>query len=202
MSDKKRECVRELERRLGETGTEIAVKPDYQVWWHAGAAWFMVGLFWVIRVFSFGRFDVDFNRFWTTLGGVAYAPKGTDPSLRDAWDYSVVCHELGHRYQDEAEGWSYRLKYIFSAHHRGRYEAACYALQVAAAFRFAEYVSDRFVDALVDGISGTAYLGAADEETARDFLYDIAEHVRDEEFDAWNPVESTFLQKRVDMYFG
>ena len=186
--------VAELKERLGETGTELHPKPDYQVWWNGVAAMFVHGLFLLIHLLTFGRVEVDFDDFWTTLGGVVYAPRDHEVDLEDPEDFAVVCHELAHRYDDEAHGWRYRLGYIVSGRARARWEIRAYALHLIALYRVTGEVPADRPRYFADRVSGPAYLWAADRQEALRTFAAIADALRTGRLAAtvWDPNEERF----------
>jgi len=151
----------------------IRTKPDYRAWWHRGAAWVVQGLFWLLWLVSFGQINQDFNDFWTTLGDTIYRPAGDTSDLKNAWTYAVLCHELAHYYDDEAQGWKYRLSYIASGRWRAFWEMRGYGMQMVAFHRATGGVPPEWPTRFAKSIAGPAYLWAGDEAMLLDTFQQI-----------------------------
>jgi len=167
-----------LQQKIAVTNTQLRTKPNYAAWWHRAAAWAVRVLFWLVRALSLGAANPLFDRYWTTFGSVIYAPRGHDVDLTNPYDYAVVCHELAHRYDDEAHGLRFRLGYIFSGRARARWEMRGYGMQLVAIYRMTGEVPSHWPRRFAEAISGPAYLWAADRQKALETFSAIADALR------------------------
>lgn len=170
--------VEQLKLKLTDTETVIATKPDYQVWWHAVASWLMQAIFRTIFAVTLGKVNRDFNDYWTTFGEVIYAPEGTQPRLEELRTYSIVCHELAHRYDDRAHGMRYRLTYLVSWSDRASWEVRGYGMQLVALYRRTGVIQQRHISKFAEAITGPTYLWAGDREKVEAQLTQLADALR------------------------
>lgn len=151
---------------LRQTETQLASKPNYRVWWHRAAAWFVKALFWVIRLAP-GDASPRFDEAWTTLGSTIYAPAGHPATLErlSSTDRLIVCEELGHRFDDLEHGWAYRLTYLLSGKARAAWELRGYGMRMVAHYRRTGDVPSDWPRRIAETINGPLYLwaGSADE---------------------------------------
>jgi len=191
----------DLSQHLSKTGTELVEKPDYQVWWHAVAAWVMRSIFAALRTVS--DFDRSFDRdFYTTLGSVIYYPAGQDIALEqpkaDPEIRAIVAHELAHRYQDERRGWlGHRLPYIVSRRYRARAELEAIGVEMRVLYEETGELPEAWLDRKVQTLASAAYLWPIDEETARATLEGVAGLVRNGRLQVINPTASGALQSTL-----
>jgi len=178
--------VDRLKAQLAHTRTKIARKPNYTKTWHRLAAW-LASLF-------LSWFGQDFERhFWTTLGDTIYTPKGHEPDLSRTIDYTTVCHELAHRYDDMEHGWYYRLTYILSPSMRATWEYRGYAMTEVARYRkTGQTLSKPALEALAERVSGATYAWAFDKEEFIDTMITVTSAIEQESVDVFDPNHKDF----------
>lgn len=171
------EKEKEVEKFLTDYDIKIRFKSNgYAVWWHRVVATLVQCMYFLMYVFTLGRYEDDFNNYNTKFGRYFYLTDSHKPlDVQKYLTYLVIRHELVHVLQEEQLGrWEYWKRYLVKPFftvwtYRSDMEMEAYTQELLVNYEERGQIPARTVDRIVGNFTGPSYLFMnTDEEAVRE----------------------------------